>query len=163
MLFACRASPCSPLPTLPGAASAVLASSPSEACCFRFFFNIFVPISSVNQSECKYARNWVVKQVALFPCAFQVNVSNPAKMYFLVCHFFFTFFVCLAPCVLSQPSSTVVKVALLSLYISGRVNVSNPGNLFIFRVPVFFSSLFLFLFGTMCAFTTEYRSSTRRT
>ena len=47
VLFARRGSACSPLPTLLGAASAVLASSPGEACCFRFFFKIIVPISSV--------------------------------------------------------------------------------------------------------------------
>ena len=40
MLFARRASPCSRLPILPGAASAVLASSPCEACCFRFVVKI---------------------------------------------------------------------------------------------------------------------------
>ena len=39
VLFARRASPCSPLPTLSGDASAVLASSTGEACSFRFFKN----------------------------------------------------------------------------------------------------------------------------
>ena len=47
VLFARRASSCSPLQILPGAASAMLASSPGEAFCFRLFSNIFVPISSV--------------------------------------------------------------------------------------------------------------------
>ena len=37
VLFARHASPCSPLPTLPRAASAVLASSPCEGCCIRVF------------------------------------------------------------------------------------------------------------------------------
>ena len=37
VLFARRTSPCSPLPTLPGAASPVLASSPGDGCSFRFF------------------------------------------------------------------------------------------------------------------------------
>ena len=36
MVFARRASPCSSLPTLPGAASAVLASSPGDGCFFHF-------------------------------------------------------------------------------------------------------------------------------
>ena len=35
-LVAGRASPCSPLPTLPEAAAAVLASSPGDGCCFPF-------------------------------------------------------------------------------------------------------------------------------
>ena len=38
VLFARHASPCSPLPTLPGAASAVCTSSPSDGCCFLFVF-----------------------------------------------------------------------------------------------------------------------------
>ena len=37
VLFARRASPCLPLPIPPGTASAVLASSPGEACCYHFF------------------------------------------------------------------------------------------------------------------------------
>ena len=36
VVFARRASPCSSFPTLPGAASAVVASSPGDGCCFRF-------------------------------------------------------------------------------------------------------------------------------
>ena len=47
VLFAVRTSTCSPLRTLPGAASPVLASSPCEACRFRFFF-------PKNQSGLKY-------------------------------------------------------------------------------------------------------------
>ena len=47
VLFARRASPCSPLPTLPGAASAVLASFDGKVGCFRFLSKVFVPISSV--------------------------------------------------------------------------------------------------------------------
>ena len=47
VLFARRASPCSPLPTLLGAASAVLASSPCDGCCFRFLSKWAVPIARV--------------------------------------------------------------------------------------------------------------------
>ena len=41
MVFARRALPCSFLSTLPGSASAVLASSPCGGCCFRFCVKIF--------------------------------------------------------------------------------------------------------------------------
>ena len=40
-MFARRALPCSFLSTLPGSASAVLASSPCGGCCFRFCVKIF--------------------------------------------------------------------------------------------------------------------------
>ena len=40
VLFARRASLCSPLPTLPRAGSGVLASSPGDGCCFRFSIKI---------------------------------------------------------------------------------------------------------------------------
>ena len=40
VVFARRASLCSSLPTLPGATSAVLASSTFEGCCFRFLVKI---------------------------------------------------------------------------------------------------------------------------
>ena len=47
VLFARRASPCSPLSTLPEAVSTVLASSAGEACCFEFFvFKLSVSVSS---------------------------------------------------------------------------------------------------------------------
>ena len=48
VLFARCPIPGVPLPTLPGGASALHASSPVEACCFVFHFNITVPISSVS-------------------------------------------------------------------------------------------------------------------
>ena len=47
VVFARRASPCSSLPTLPEAASAVLASSPGDGCCFRFLLEITVPIPRI--------------------------------------------------------------------------------------------------------------------
>ena len=40
VLFARRASPCSSLLTLPGVASAVLASSPGHEFCFRFIVKV---------------------------------------------------------------------------------------------------------------------------
>ena len=42
-----RASPCSSLRTLPGAASVVLASSAGVGCCFVFFFKPIVPIPHI--------------------------------------------------------------------------------------------------------------------
>ena len=45
------------------------------------------------QPECKYVTNWVVKQVALFPCcAFQVDVSNPGKPFCFGAPWFSLFF-----------------------------------------------------------------------
>ena len=41
-LFPARASPCSPLPTLPGVASTVLALCPGGECCFRNFARIYL-------------------------------------------------------------------------------------------------------------------------
>jgi len=62
VVFARRASPCSSLPTLPGAASAVLVSSPGGGRCFRFwsFFpkHIFVRIDTY-PSGSMYTRNTV--------------------------------------------------------------------------------------------------------
>ena len=77
--FACRASPCSPLPTLPGATSAMLASSPGEARCFRsrFFYQLFG-----SQRTSLSVRNWVVEQVAILPRTFQVYVSNLGQAFF---------------------------------------------------------------------------------
>ena len=78
---------------------------------FSFFFLIIVPISrcllvriETHRSECKYGRNWVVKQVTLFPCEFQVDVKIPESPYFFVCHIFPHFG--LAPFVVSQPNSS---------------------------------------------------------
>ena len=66
---------------------------------------------NTSQSERKYARNKMVKQLPLFPCALQADVSNPGKLMFFVCRFFplfcpffiTFFFFFLAPCLLSQP------------------------------------------------------------
>ena len=81
-LFALRASPYSPLPTLPVAASAVLVSSP-EACCFRFF-STYLFRSQVSIRTYRYISVWVwinkkldgVQPVALFPCAFCSPSNN---------------------------------------------------------------------------------------
>ena len=73
MLFARRASPCSPLPTLAGAASAVLASSPGDGCCFCFFVRITVATTVsvyshvIDINTGSNVRNRVVKQVAFTP------------------------------------------------------------------------------------------------
>ena len=56
VLFARRALPCSPLPTLPRAASAVLASSPGDGCCFRFLvintIPFLIPVVSIRTYRC---------------------------------------------------------------------------------------------------------------
>ena len=66
VLFARRASNCSPLPTLPGAASAVLASPPGAGCFFRFFIksilcydpsHLFVFIPDTYQSDVCHVKN----------------------------------------------------------------------------------------------------------
>ena len=42
---------------------------------------LFVCIDSYqSESNCIMAIKWVVKQVALFSCAFQVDVSNPRSL-----------------------------------------------------------------------------------
>ena len=92
LLFARRASPCSPLPTLPVAASVILASSPGKACCIRFFVKMTVPISSVYQSERKICTKPGGQAVAPLPCAAEVDVSNPGKLFFLVTIFFTSLF-----------------------------------------------------------------------
>ena len=47
VVYEWRALPCSSLPTVPGVASAVLASSPSKRCYFCFLVKIVVPISRI--------------------------------------------------------------------------------------------------------------------
>ena len=73
MVFARRSSPCSSLPTLPEAASAVLVSSPGAGCCSRFLVKIIVPISYVfvridtYQADMCHEKNRVGEQVAFNP------------------------------------------------------------------------------------------------
>ena len=55
---------------------------------YRYTLYIYISL------ECKYVRIWAVKQVALFPCAGQVDVSNPRKTVFVrvpFCSLFFMF------------------------------------------------------------------------
>ena len=54
MAFARLASPCSSLPTLPGEASAVLASSPGGGYCFRFL----IEISQASIRTHKHTKMW---------------------------------------------------------------------------------------------------------
>ena len=100
MLFARRASPCSPLPTLPRAASAVLASSPGDGCCFRIFYQnncsdpkcLFVRINTC-QSDISHLRNRVVKQGAFTHCASHGEGTIPGVLFFnFRCAVFFTSF-----------------------------------------------------------------------
>ena len=79
---------CSSLLTMPGAASAVLASSPGHRCCFPFSVKIFADPKrlfvciSTYQSGSTYRRHRVGWQVGLCACALRVDVSNPAWRFF---------------------------------------------------------------------------------
>ena len=105
MLLARRASPCS-LSRLCRRQPRPCSRRLPARCCFHFIFQNncsdlkcrFVRIDTY-QSEGKYVRNWVVKQVALsvhFRSTFQI----PEIIFFFSCASFFHFSFCLAPCVL---------------------------------------------------------------
>ena len=59
VVFARRASPSSSLPSMPGATTPVLASSPWEGCCFRFFVKMSREVSS-KFSDIKMPNWWTV-------------------------------------------------------------------------------------------------------
>ena len=70
---------------------------PGEACWFFFFLvsscsdpkRLFVRIDTY-QSERVHTRNWMAQQVVFFPCAIQVDASNPGGAWI----FFFTCAIC---------------------------------------------------------------------
>ena len=105
---------------------------------------LFVRIDTY-QSECKYVRDWVVKQAAPFPCVFQVDVSNPGQPFLFSCAIFFHFSCCLAlaPCVVSQPSSSRTWYKLYRYLVPGTRYV------YVYRVllPL---PLLLLLFVIVC-------------
>lgn len=112
-LFACCASPCSPLSTLPGAASAVIASSPGEArgaVLFCFKTSNWCSHLKVSMRTYRYTSVWNI-YISIYVIVYgsvgsslsrsvQVDVSNPGKplCFFLVRDLFLHFF-CLAPCI----------------------------------------------------------------
>ena len=92
-MFIRRALPCSPLPTLPGAARPCSRRFPARRAVFVFRQNncsdfgcLLVRIDTY-QSERQYV-NRVVNQVDTFPCEFRIGVSYPVRTFFFVCRFF---------------------------------------------------------------------------
>ena len=105
VVFARRASPRSSPSTLPGTASAVLASPPGNGFCFRFFVKIFKRLFvriRPYQSRSINTRNIVGQQEDL--CQWNLRVSDFYlwRHFFFVCWFHFFF---LAPCIYHQCKS----------------------------------------------------------
>ena len=78
MLFARCASSWPHLATLPGPASAVLALSPGDGCCFR----LFVKIYQASFRTYGYIPISVVQQVGIRPKELRVHGSNPGWCFF---------------------------------------------------------------------------------
>ena len=145
MLCVRRASPCPPLPTLPGAASAVLGWSPGDGCCFRFFVKITIRTYITYQSDISHVRNRLVKHK-------HVKVQGPiigVLSFFLVCRLFHLFY---WGRVVSQPSSIydliyyTVRRIYLPCICAYRVLLPLP----LFFVAILLLLLQLLLFVVVC-------------
>ena len=160
VLLARRASPCSPLLALPGAASAVLAWVPGAGCCFRLFVKNYCSKSLIFICARRYilgVSNWHVpckklSYLTWWTCSFHsMNIyistyevchgSILRMLFFFWCAVFFHLFRFGARLVVSQPSTALGP----DIYIYKYIGIQFVSVI----VCITYVSFFSFFFGLL--------------